>query len=70
MQKDFVVIYKNTRNDIFQVTIYINLKNFLNVYRIIIILNQILISFSNILTKLMKIVLRQKMIKWMKKNKP
>ena len=69
MQKDFVVIYKNTRNDIFQVTIYINLKNFLNVYRIIIILNQILISFSNILTKLMKIVLRQKMIKWMKKNK-
>lgn len=51
MQKDFVVIYKNTRNDIFQVTIYINLKNFLNVYRIIIILNQILISFSNILTK-------------------
>jgi len=51
LQKDFVVIYKNTRNDIFQVTIYINLKNFLNVYRIIIILNQILISFSNILTK-------------------
>ena len=69
MQKDFVVIYKNTRNDIFQVTIYIKLKNFLNVYRIIIIFNQILISFSNILTKLMKIVLRQKMIKWMKKNK-